>query len=69
MTIIPWIKIPRDLLRTITDIYGEALKETPVTVGIAPKWEPLWEYAKERPRSLIMQAKEDTPYFICIWSA
>jgi hypothetical protein len=69
MIVWPWAKVPGGELKIIKQIFGEALIEIPVQAAKDPKWEPLWELAKGRPRSLIMQANEGTSYYLCIWNS
>jgi hypothetical protein len=69
MIVWPWPRVPAGELRIIRQIFTEALIEVPVQAARDTRWEPLWELAKNRPRSLIMQAGEGTPYYLCIWNS
>lgn len=65
----PWARIPGADLSAIKQIYGEALKEIPIEAARAPSWEALWSFAQGKPRSLIMQAGEGAPYYVCVWNS
>jgi hypothetical protein len=69
MIVWPWARVPAGERIIIQQIFTSALIEIPIQAAKAPRWEPLWELARSRPRSLIMQAGEGTSYYLCIWSS